>query len=695
MRLLQVCAVSLTSLALGFLSPLHGQDAITEPVLVRADRLPNAEASAPFAVEVITADELAQAPQLRLDDVLRAQVPGFSLFRRSSSRVANPTTQGVTLRNFGPNGAGRTLVLLDGIPLNDPFAGYVLWNQAPPSTLETIVVQPGGGAGLFGNAALAGTIFLLSRRGETDSAYADGSVGKHDTDTAAVGGQLVRGPVSLSAHLERFSTGGYPVLQGDQRGPIDSSASADSDVLQFGGSLEISSTTSLRGQARRFREQRGNGTILTGNDTLALDLSAVLTTKFTALDAELQLAGYAQRRRFRSTFSSVNSTRDIETPALDQFRVPANAAGGSVVWSMPLGLQHSVTLGGDARWIEGETNEAFRFIGDEFTRLRTAGGKQIFIGAFAEDTWNVSSATRLVGGMRIDHWRVYDGARREFDRSTGAPVQTTQFRDRDGYSINGRIGAAVSATRSLTLRAAGYSGFRVPTLNELYRPFRVGNAVTEANADLEPEQLLGGEVGLEWRPMTSIRLGATAFYNRLENAIGNITIDFGPGTFDPGGFIPAGGVLRQRENVELVTAPGIEMAFDWQVAAPLLVKMSYLFSQPKVERAEEAALVGNLLAQSPEHALNAAFEWRPAAKWLLTAQLRYSGRQFEDDQNEIELAPFTVMDAGVFYQLSANLAAAVKIENLFAAEIETGKSPDGLVSIGAPRLFTLQLRAEL
>jgi outer membrane receptor protein involved in Fe transport len=83
-------------------------------------------------------------------------VPGFSLFRRSSSRTANPTTQGVTLRNFGPSGAGRTLVLLDGIPLNDPFAGYVLWSQVPPALLESVLVQPGGGAGLFGNAGTRG-----------------------------------------------------------------------------------------------------------------------------------------------------------------------------------------------------------------------------------------------------------------------------------------------------------------------------------------------------------------------------------------------------------------------------------------------------------------------------------------------------------------------------------------------------------
>src|SRR3954449_12963538 len=148
-------------------------DESTERVVVNADRLPDAESAAPFSVVSVDSDELRRAPQLRLDDILRAQAPGFSLFRRNSSRTAKPTTQGVTLRNFGPNGAGRTLVLLDGIPLNDPFAGYVLWSQVPTRSIDSVVVISGGGAGLFGNEALAGTIFLKSQPGATTAGYAE------------------------------------------------------------------------------------------------------------------------------------------------------------------------------------------------------------------------------------------------------------------------------------------------------------------------------------------------------------------------------------------------------------------------------------------------------------------------------------------------------------------------------------------
>ena len=672
----------------------HAQDAVVERVIVESVRLPDAESAAPFSVHVIDAEELHRAPQLRLDDILRAKVPGFSLFRRNSSRTANPTTQGVTLRNFGPSGAGRTLVLLDGIPLNDPFAGYVLWNQAPPASIESVLVQPGGGAGLFGNAALAGTIFLVSKPLGATSAAIEGSVGNEATYEASLEATLVQAPVALELFAESFSTGGYHIIASDRRGPVDTKANSDSSLIGLHAEWQLGRDTTLRLQARRSEDERGNGTRFSENSTTGEDVSAVLTQKFPAQQSELQLTVYGQRRRFRSTFSSVNATRTIETPALDQFHVPAAAVGGSAVWSVVAG-DHRLLLGGDARSIDGETNELFLWNGTRFRRLREAGGAQIFAGVFAEDAWSANSYTTIVGSLRLDHWELVDGFRKETERATGAVLTNRRFADRDGNEINGRLGARLKATDTLAVRGAFYTGFRVPTLNELYRPFRVGNDVTEANATLKPEHLLGGEVGLEWQATPTFRLTGTGFFNRLEDAVSNVTIGFGPGTFNPGGFIPAGGVLRQRQNVDLVLAPGFEATAEWQLLPSLSLKTGYLFTHPTIERAADPALRGKLLAQTPEHIFTGGLEWNPAPHWFLSAQMRASGRQFEDDQNLRVLAPFATVDAAVRYDFSARGSAALRVENLFNAEIESGRSADGLISLGAPRLVSLQVRWQL
>jgi outer membrane receptor protein involved in Fe transport len=672
----------------------RSQDATSERIVITADRLPDAQSSAPFSVTAVDSEELRRAPQLRLDDILRAQAPGFSLFRRNSSRTANPTTQGITLRNFGPSGAGRTLVLLDGIPVNDPFAGYVLWSQLPVASIDSVLVQPGSGAGLFGNNAIAGTIFLSSKPIDTTSGMLETTVGTADTYEGTLAAAVAEHSLRFEVIADRFSTGGYPVIAPHQRGPIDRDATAESWLFDLRGLWEVDLNTTVAARARLFSDERGNGTPFTENSTDASDFSAILTRKIPSQSAELQVSAYGQRRKFTSTFSSVNAARTAETPALDQFEVPADAAGSSVVWSQIAG-DHRLVFGGDARWVEGETREYFTWNGMRFTRLREAGGEQFFAGMFAEDTWSPSAPLTIVGSVRADHWELNDGFRREIERATGAFRLNSHFANRDADEINGRLGARVKLDDSFAIHSAGFTGFRVPTLNELYRPFRVGNDVTEANPALEPEHLIGAEAGFEWQATQTFRLSATGFVNRLEDAVSNVTVGFGPGTFDPGGFIPAGGVLRQRRNIDLVVAPGVEATAEWQIVPALRAKAAYLFTDPTIERAADPALLGNRLAQTPQHVVTAGLDWTPTAKWTVGLQVRHSASQFEDDQNSRTLQPFTVCDFMARYEFNEHVAASLRIENIFDEEIETGRSADGLVSIGAPRLVTLQLRLTL
>ena len=231
-------------------------------------------------------------------------------------------------------------------------------------------------------------------------------------------------------------------------------------------------------------------------------------------------------------------------------------------------------------------------------------------------------------------------------------------------------------------------------MNELYRPFRVGNDITEANAALEPERLLGAEVGVDWEPVERFSFSATGFYNQLRDAVGNVTIGEGPGTFDPGGFVPEGGVLRQRRNLDRVEVLGLETKVVWRLAEDWRLRAQYLYTRPTVARAGEARqLEGKLLAQAPEHVAVAALEWTPG-RWRSAAQVRYVGRQFEDDLNMLSLAPSVTMDCSLGYAFNDHASASVQIENLFDTETEVGKTNGGLVSIGAPRLISFSVALE-
>ena len=504
--------------------------------------------------------------------------------------------------------------------------------------------QSGGGAGLFGNAALAGTIHLHGEERAGNFLELLGTIGNRDTYEASLNARIEAKQFALSAFADRFETGGYPVLQADQRGPVDTSADAASWVWQSRFEWSNDEQTRLAITAGAFEEDRSNGTQLTRNATDGEDFSVTSIASFRPWMPTCVCKPTRSGGAFRSTFSSVNVDRTIETLALDQFDVPANAAGGSVVWSQQIGARHRLVGGVDFRWVEGETNEHFLRIDDAFTRFRNAGGRQFFLGAFLEENWSVSDAVKVVAGGRVDYWRQFDGLRIERDRITGATLRDEQFAEQDGISPNARLGSRGASHATVRARGAVYSGFRVPTLNELYRPFRVGNDITEANAALEPERLLGAEFGVDWEPIERFSFSVTGFYNELHDAIGNVTIGEGPGTFEPGGFVPAGGVLRQRRNLDRVEVLGIETKLLWKFATDWRLRAQYLYTHPTVaRRVGRSQLEGKLLAQAPEHVAVAALEWTPG-RWQLGAQVRYVGRQFEDDLNTLPLAHFATVD---------------------------------------------------
>ncbi|MEZ0388452.1 MAG: TonB-dependent receptor plug domain-containing protein, partial [Verrucomicrobium sp.] len=540
-----------------------------------------------FGMTSVTREEMARSPQSSLDEVLKSEVPGFSLFRRTGSEVANPTTQGPSLRNIGPNGAGRSLVLLDGVPQNDPFGGWVYWSRLPPALLGNVQVMQGGGAGLFGNNALGGTIYLTRHQPQTLAGEV--TAGDRDTYDGTVMSSLAAGPFRISSTLHGQSTDGYPVVREDQRGPVDIQADSRSWFAETAISTTLESGTEITLRGSWFEETRGNGTPYTGNHTEALDLS--LGVKGPAGDVQWEGLVYYQQRKFESTFSSVNAERTAETPALDQYEVPADSVGFSLTMTFAGGLPFpaaekegsTLIVGVDGRWIEGETREKFRFENGNFLNQREAGGTQWLTGAFAEQTWQVNPDWAVTLGSRADYWQVSDGKREERSIASGASLLDVDYPDRDGVVANVRLGTVYKVNEKLQLRSAAYTGYRVPTLNELYRPFRVRNDITGANDALEPERLTGVEAGFQWEPVKSWKLGATVFWNELRDAVANVTVLNGPDMAPDGTVVPEDGVYRQRQNVDAVTTTGVEITSRWEPAEWISLSAGYLYTTTEVQ----------------------------------------------------------------------------------------------------------------
>jgi outer membrane receptor protein involved in Fe transport len=651
-----------------------------EPVVVTPSRLEQEAGDAPASVTVITAEDIKSSPYVTLDDLLR-QVPSFNLFRRSSSVVGHPTTQGVSLRGVGPSGASRALVLVDGIAINDPFGGWVPWSRVPLPGVEQVEVVRGGGSALWGNGALGGVINVLTRRPTERAAILDTSFGSYDTKNFDLLVQETVGPWRVSLEGNYFETAGYEIVLRQQRGAIDTPADSRHGV--FNGRLEYAPSPNLTLflSGTYFDEERHNGTRLQINDTRSGSIAGGGTLR-TPDGSEWKAAVFAQMQEFHSTFSTQAADRQSETLALDQ-RSPSDSVGAMLSWSRRFG-DHLLLSGVDLRWVGGETNERV-FNNNVFLRTRVAGGDQFLAGLYVQDVWRLGPRVDLVGSVRADYWRSDHGFRRDTPPPAGVPARQS-FESREEIIPSPRLAALVRLTQSTDLEASVYQGFRVPTLNEQYRLFRVRNDVTVANAGLTPERMTGGELGVRQR-WTPLDVRVTGFWNEVKDQILNVTL----GTPLPD--CPAGTTCRQRQNVELTRIRGVETEIEIRPLPRWRVLVGHVYSDARVvDASRQPALQGKRLAQVPDNVVTVGVRWDNPAWVNVGANVRRVGRQFEDDLNTLPLNPFTTVDLQLSRPLARWAEVYLAFENLLGETYAVQRTSDGIVTTGSPRIVRGGLR---
>ncbi len=674
MKKLRPLVSGLAVLLPGFVCAASAPDPSLTPYVVSASRAPQARDRLPVATDVFEITQLQNSPSLTLDDTLRG-VAAFSLFRRSSSLIANPTAQGVSLRNLGPSGASRSLVLLDGNPLNDPFGGWVAWSAVPVGSLDRVEIVRGGGSGAWGNSALSGVVQLFSAAPDNRAQHLSAAAGDFGLRTGEVSLFETAGHDSLGLDLSAFAFDGFHVVGPLQRGPVDRPLDSQHQSARLSWRRSLSDQMALQVSSLFFHENRGNGTLLQKNSSESGQLAASLTGTLSS-GMSWNAGAYVQEQTFASFFSSVNAARTVETPANDQFDVPAMASGASFT-VVAQGDQSTTSGGADVRWVQGETREKFFFAGGQFTRLRQAGGEQYFVGAFLNHERAWSEAWRASVGIRLDSWSNEDGHRHETNELTGATLRDDHFVPLHGSELSPRLGLVWSPAAGLKVRAAAYQAFRVPTLNEYYRPFRVGAVTTEANPALKPEHLAGAELGFELS-LGSAHLTATVFANELRDAVGNVTLT---------------PTSRQRLNIDRVIVNGLELGGEWRPMPTLRVHADSVLSDARVRRAAaRPALEGRRLAQTPQLTFTTGIDWAAGRDWRLSSNLRYVSGQFEDDENSLALAPMTTIDLGVTKSMGPHCEISLLVENLLDRRIETGRSPDGIVTLGQPRMVRLGVR---
>lgn len=646
-------------------------------IVITGAGLPLPPGTPAYGSVVIERDRLVSSASGRLENIL-SDVAGFQQFRRSDSRSANPSAQGATLRALGGNASSRALLLLDGVPMTDPFFGYIPFTALVPDRLSGIRVTRGGGVGAFGAGAVAGTIELASAtRDQLPLFTASALYGSRDGSelSASFSPDLGGGYVSLSGRWDRGD--GFQTTPADQRVAATVPAAYDGWSANLRAVAPLSAVSELQFRTTLFHDDRtlrfrGADSMSEGQD---------VSVRFISRGRwQVDALAYLQARNFTNI---VISATPPFRKSLDQRATPSTGIGGKIELRPPVGDAHVLRIGADSRFATGDMFEnAYNasLPSNPVTARRHAGGKQLTAGFFAEDDWTIGGLV-LTAGARADRWSISDG----FFRANAVVPIANQFPDRSGWEYSGRAGALYRMNEAAALRAAAYTGFRLPTLNELYRPFVIASSAsmvtTQANPALANEKLKGIEAGVDLTPVAGVMIAATAFYNRLDNAIGNVTLS---SSVVNGRTI----VVRERQNIDRIVAKGIELtasarAGDFQLTA------SYACSHSSV-RAPGEDFDGLTPAQSPRHAASATLAWQPVKGPLLSTTLHYVSRQFEDDLQTDVLPGAITVDAVARLPLGRGLTLVTRGENLFDEEVVT-RNAGGSIDLGTPRTLWVGL----
>jgi outer membrane receptor protein involved in Fe transport len=635
-----------------------------QSVMVTAYRSPLDTLDSPASARIMDAQQLKEAAVPALDGKLR-QVPGLELFRRSSSLVANPTSQGISLRGLGSTAASRTLVVSDDVPLNDPYGGWIHWEEMPELAVRSVEVVRGGASDLYGSSAIGGVINVLPVRPEQNLFALTTGYGSESTTANSVLGSLKRGPWGALFAGGILGTSGYTLIAPDQRGPIDQNNNVHSQnaVVDLERTIRNSNRIFLRGSG--FNEARDNGTPIQKNATRLWRYS-------TGLDwSQLALRFYGSTEHYRQTFSAIGPGRASETQTR-YAENPADELGAAVHWRQSIGAKAVVLVGADTHDVRASDDEIL-FTGAH--GFQNTAARQRQTGVYGEGLWTPSKWTLSASG-RVDHFSNFDAAQwTQKGQTTYPSFSETVF--------DPRLGISRRITTNIALHASGFRAYRAPTENELYRTGQVGQQTTLPNPNLRSERATGWEAGFQENlPSWQSMLRVSYFWTRVNRPITALTLSTTPTS-----------TLLMRENLGQIESRGVSIDFEAHPFSWAAITGGYQYADATVTSyVQQPQLVGNWIPQVARNMATTQVRVRNSRLGVLSLQGRISGRQYDDDANRFLLHGYFRLDAYASREFGRHVEFFAAGENLFDRSIEVGKTPT--LTLGTPQVgrFGLRLR---
>lgn len=640
-------------------------------VVVAATRIPTAPSRISAAATVLTQDDIRRAPfhsGTQIDDLLR-YVPTVqpSLL---GSRYNHPTAQFVSIRGLGTR---RALVLLDGVPLNDGFGGWINWGLVP-DRVERVEIIPGGGSNLYGTWAMGGVINIISQSGRPKTgANADVSGGLFGTNIQSVRAQYGNDRTGLTLGYRRFDTTGFLTVPSYQRGPVDEPVGSEHHQFTGRVSHELTAHTIATISGTYYREDRSFGTPLSQGSRTIGTVSFGLKGDQGAWGM-WEAKTFAQWQTFNNQSAAVLPSPSVRlSDQLDRLQtIPSNDIGGMAQWSAPFLSFSRIVAGGDVRAILAQSEETLISSQTSFVTR----GKQVGIGTFGEWIIEPFDALVLTAGARWDWWKNFGGSR----TAGSGPTGTAQ--DNAASIVNPKLSLLYRIHDRVRVGASVYQAFRAPTLNELYRNFSSSGFTFLSNDRLEPERLTGGDMKVEVTllPDGLLDFRASGHYDVIKDQIL---------------FVTQGPTSAMRQNIGKGRSVGTDVELRSRLNDGIVMTLGYSFVDSVITSFPgNPSREGLRIPNVSQHQVTTALTIGRPDFAQFTLQARYLSRQFADDLNRQPIADFIVLDAMLRKRIASWAELFIDGENLTDRRYiatQTGS----IKTLGQPLLILGGLRVDL
>jgi len=644
----------------------------SEEVVVTATRSAQKLTDVPESVSVITADQIADSPAYSLDDILR-NVPSVDLPLAPAEEI-HPTADTISMRGLG---GYRALVMLDGVPINDAFFGYVQWARVPLEDIDQVEVVRGGDSTLWGDHAMGGVINIITKAPTADEVIVQAGGGTYGTyRTNIYASYLASDRARFSMDYGFSSTDGFESIPSNTRQPVDTPTANMSHNISFTGDFDLTSSLSA-GFRLGYNEydEFHQVTVDSDNGQHIWNYAGHLTQDFTN-GAALTLTAFHSDSHFWT--SNAGTPTGVTTGDSEYIQnvhtTPADDTGASLIWSQSLpGWLSSYSIGADAHQIEG-TDSAVIYADDDGTiehvRTDVGQGKQIFVGGFAQATLKPIDKLNISAAARYQYFEDYDG----YD---GTPGGLGKVADAGVFSFDPRISVKYALTDMLDVRAAAYESFNAPTLWNLYRTFSTPQGIFYSNPELKPEKLKGGEVGFDIGH-GDLSFQGTGYYNYINNLITSESLTAAQ--------LPAGFEYGSRNiNAGAGVSKGFEASAQWLIVPGLTANLGYTYAYSTVvSNPYDAASVGKQIEDIPRNLVTSGLTYVSESGWRIAPSARWVSKTYGDNDHTLPLDNHFVVDVSGAYPLSKNVEAFVQIQNLLDRKyiaLNDGSSP---AEIGTP-----------